>query len=534
MPTNTASRIGTDTQLISTLITCIKKGEVKIPQFQRKFVWKEEQALDLLDSIANNYPVGSLLLWRTSDKLRAERNIGEFRLPSTDDLTPTDYVLDGQQRLTVVYSCLGAREEDDGFAVVYDLENEAFVRLPEMPKDHHFPLRRMFNTTKLLNYRTGLQKLSQAGIYQERLDALIEAFTDYRLPVVTLKDLTVGEVCPIFERINSSGTKLSTYDLMVAATWNKDFDLNDEVDEILDALSPKGFADLDRTTVLKCLSAVQLGTIKEESLKTLRDMARPDMESLIKRTKEALLKAVDLLSTEFLVYSSDFLSYEALVVILCNLYSDVAHLTPEQLRRARQWFWRSSFGERYKAGGENFVSRDLTAVEEFVRHAEGLLAEEFGNAPTSREWSSIAFRSNVSRSRAYILALAAQKPRDLMSGVQIDTAVALSAFNKKEFHHVYPRAFLKRIKSDKEDNLLINICMLTGASNKAIGDRDPADYVPELAAKLGPAADAVFASNLLPVPSQFDYANATYAQFLEARTLMASASVERLCEGETD
>jgi hypothetical protein len=147
MRKNIASRINTDTALISTLITGIKQGEIKVPQFQRKFVWKDEQALELLDSLANNYPVGSLLLWRTKEKLRAERNIGEFRLPSTDDMVPTDYVLDGQQRLTVIYSCLGAPEEEAGFAVVYYLEEEEFLRLPDNPKIHHFPLRRMFNTT---------------------------------------------------------------------------------------------------------------------------------------------------------------------------------------------------------------------------------------------------------------------------------------------------------------------------------------------------------------------------------------------------
>ena len=83
MKKKTLSRINTDTQLISTLIAGIKKGEIKIPQFQRKFVWKDEQALDLVDRIANNSPVGSLLLWRTKEKLRVERNIGEFRLPAT-------------------------------------------------------------------------------------------------------------------------------------------------------------------------------------------------------------------------------------------------------------------------------------------------------------------------------------------------------------------------------------------------------------------------------------------------------------------
>jgi hypothetical protein len=533
MRKNIASRINTDTSLISTLITGVNKGEIKIPQFQRRFVWKDDQALDLLDSIANNYPVGSLLLWRTKDKLRAERNIGEFRLPFTDDMDPTDYVLDGQQRLTVIYSCLGASEDEKGFSVVYDLEDEQFLRLPDFPKIFHFPLRRMFNTTKLLNFRTALQVSEKANEYQERLDAIIHAFQEYRLPVVTLKDLSVEEVCPVFERINSSGTKLSTYDLMVAATWNKDFDLNEEVEEIREALRPKGFEDVDLTTVLKCLSAVHLGTIKEQLLKTLRDTAKDDMRKLIDSTKESLLRTVDLLSTEFRIYSWEFLSYEALVVILCYICANIKHLSSEQVHRMRQWFWRSAFGERYKVGGENFVSRDLTIVYDFVVKGVGT-ASDFGNSPSEKEWITIAFRSNVSRSRAYILALAARGPYNLTNGASVDPATALSSYNKKQFHHVYPRGFLKREKTKTDDNLVINICMLAAAGNNAISDANPNEYLPRCATILGERADTVFASNLLPRPSEFNYMRASYNDFLEARAILVTNFITKLCNGDID
>lgn len=525
-----SSRISTETELISNLITGIKRGEIKIPQFQRKFVWKDEQALNLLDSIAKNYPIGSLLLWKTADKLRTERNIGEFRLPMTDDMTPTDYVLDGQQRLTVIYSCLGAPVDESGFAVVYDLKAESFIPVSVNRQLYQFPLRWMFHTTELLNFRTGLLTSPDSAEYQVRLDAMINAFTNYRIPVVTLKDLTVGEVCPIFERINSSGTRLSTYDLMVAATWGRDFDLNDEVNEIQEALRPKGFEDMDPTTILKCLSAVQLGTIKDEALKSLRDTSPTDMRTLIEKTKRALLKTVDLLSTEFKIYSWDFLSYEALAVIICYIYADINHLTPSQALRVKQWFWRSSFSERYKVGGENFVSKDLLKVSEFVVSGDGQ-ASDFGEPPSEKEWTSIMFRSNVSRSRAYILALAARNPRNLTNGARIDSSVALSSYNKKQFHHVYPRAYLKR-QGVRNDNLLINICMLAASGNLAVSDSDPNVYLPSLVNELGNDADAVFASNLLPKPSEFDYARATYSQFLIARNLIVRDFVSQLCRGD--
>jgi hypothetical protein len=525
------SRIATDVQLIGALIAGINKGEIKVPKFQRAFVWKDEQALNLLDSIANNYPVGSLLLWRTHERLLAERDIGEFSLPATDDMDPTDYVLDGQQRLTVIYSCLGAKESEGGFSVVYDLENEKFMRTPDVSRITHFPLRRMFNTTQLLNFRAAIQTEVNGALYQERLDTLIGAFTDYRLPVVTLKDLSVEEVCPIFERINSSGTKLSTYDLMVAATWGKTFDLNDEVDEIREALEPKGFDDIDRETVLKCMSAVRLGTIKEQSLMTLRSLGKDQMRTLIGTTKEALLRTVDLLSTEFNIYSWDFLSYEALVVILAFVYAKIRHLTPDQVRRARQWFWRASFAERYKVGGEGFVSNDIMAVCDFIIDGNGS-AKDFGEPPTAVDWKGIAFRSNVSRSRAYVLALAAMHPRNLTNGALIDPAEALSSYNKKQFHHVYPRAHLKRINTRNNDNLLVNICMIAAAGNNAISDSDPASYILAVVATLGTDADAVFRSNMLPAPSSFEYSKATYEEFIDVRIALVAATVQTLCAGD--
>jgi hypothetical protein len=531
MAKTTTSRIATEVELISALIAGINKGEVKVPKFQRSFVWKDEQALDLLDSIANNYPVGSLLLWRTKEKLLAERNIGEFGLPTTDDMEPTDYVLDGQQRLTVIYSCLGAKETEGGFAVVYDLEAQKFVRTPETLKLTHFPLRKLFNTTQLLNFRAAIQTDANGAVFQERLDALIGAFSDYRLPVVTLKDLSVEEVCPIFERINSSGTRLSTYDLMVAATWNKSFDLNDEVDEIRDALEPKGFGDIDRETVLKCMSAVQLGTIKEQSLMTLRDLTKDQMRSLITTTKGALLRTVDLLSTEFRIYSWDFLSYEALAVVICHLYAKHNHLTPEQVRRIRQWFWRAAFGERYKVGGEGFVSNDLKLVHSFVIDGSGT-PDDFGKPPTAEEWLTISFRSNVSRTRAFVLALASLAPRNLTNGGIIDVAQALSSYNKKQFHHIYPRAYLRKIKASTNDNLVVNICMLAAAGNNAISDDDPNKYLPQRANELGGSADTVFSSNGMPTPSSFDYSKADYDQFLTARSEIVASVATALCNGD--
>jgi hypothetical protein len=528
--TNVSGRLETKTSFLRDIIGDIRQGEIKIPQFQRKFVWKEEQALNLLDSISNNYPVGSVLLWRTHTKLAVERNIGDFKLPKTDDHSPTDYVLDGQQRITVIYSCLGAPANEPGFAAGFDLDSEEFVELPVADSAKVFPLRWLYSTTELLNFRTGLQTHGDAKKYQQRLDELVEAFTSYRLPVVVLKELSVEEVCPIFERINSSGTKLSMYDLMVAATWSPRFDLNELSNKIASSLEGKGFESIEPTTILKCLSAVHFGGLKKDQLLSLRDLDEAKMKELVSKTEASLLRAVDLLATEFGIFSWDFLPYEALLIVVCFLCSKSKQFDAKHITRIRQWFWRSGFSERYRVGGESFVTKDLETVLKFVQG--GGDPKVFGEPLTPPQLISSLFRPNNSRTRAFILALAAAHPRNLTNGAIIDTAEALSLFNKKQFHHIYPRAHLRKINATEEPNALANICLLAAAENNLVSDADPKKYIPDVISDKGPEAEVILESNVMPAADKFDYKTSSYGTFLNARAQRLADFIAALCSGD--
>ncbi|MBK1874468.1 DUF262 domain-containing protein [Marinobacter sp. 1-3A] len=532
MSANIASRLETGTPFLKDLIADINSGQIKVPQFQRQFVWKEEQALKLLDSISSNYPVGSLLLWRTKNSLAVERNIGAFKLPETDDMSPTDYVLDGQQRLTVIYSALGALEGQNGFDAVYDLNEQCFMEAPEEFSQTQFPLRIIYNTTKLLNFRSGLVSYPNADVLQARLDGLIDVITNYRIPVVTLKELTVEEVCPIFERINSSGTRLSTYDLMVAATWTENFDLNEEAQKIATSLKPKGFDDIDGNTVLKCLSAIKHKGIKKDQVLSLRNLSKDDMDSLVEIAKDALLKTVDLLKTEFKIYSWDFLPYEAIVVVLSYVYSKRKTLSLDDVRRVRQWFWLSAFSERYRGASESFISQDLEAIDSYIVNGEEP-RKSFGNIPSLDNFKKLAFRSNNSRSRALIILLALKSPRNLTNGALIDPEIALSNYNKKQFHHIYPKAHLKRIKAPGEHNSLANFCMLAASENNTISDDHPNEYLPRLIEELDGEVDRVFDSNYLPSPDNVDYSSLEFPEFLDARARLMLEDINRLASGES-
>ena len=78
----------------------LELGLIRIPDFQRNPVWDANRVEILLDSILKSYPLGTFLLWKTSDTLK-ERN--PLNLPTRPDAIDKKYLLDGQQRALVLF-----------------------------------------------------------------------------------------------------------------------------------------------------------------------------------------------------------------------------------------------------------------------------------------------------------------------------------------------------------------------------------------------------------------------------------------------
>jgi hypothetical protein len=88
------------------LLSDIEKGEIKIPQFQRDFVWSIQKSAALLDSIIKGYPIGTFIFWATKDRLRSVRDLGNIKLPDPKEGEVVSFVLDGQQRITSLFATL--------------------------------------------------------------------------------------------------------------------------------------------------------------------------------------------------------------------------------------------------------------------------------------------------------------------------------------------------------------------------------------------------------------------------------------------
>ncbi len=116
----------------SSLFAEIENGTIKIPQFQRDFVWSKAKSAKLLDSIVKGFPIGTFILWKTDERLRSIRNLGGVSLPETQKGDAVKYVLDGQQRLTSLFVTL------KGLTIIREEQKEDFSQFwVDLAVDEH-------------------------------------------------------------------------------------------------------------------------------------------------------------------------------------------------------------------------------------------------------------------------------------------------------------------------------------------------------------------------------------------------------------
>ncbi|MFM8927170.1 MAG: DUF262 domain-containing protein, partial [Rhodoluna sp.] len=82
---------------VEELVCKIERGELRLPEMQRRYVWRSTRVRDLLDSLYRGYPSGAILIWETDEPVPEQAfAVGQHVNP----YAKTQLLLDGQQRLT--------------------------------------------------------------------------------------------------------------------------------------------------------------------------------------------------------------------------------------------------------------------------------------------------------------------------------------------------------------------------------------------------------------------------------------------------
>ncbi|MEN4139702.1 GmrSD restriction endonuclease domain-containing protein [Serratia marcescens] len=475
--------LNTSSLKIDKLVNRVNEGEIKIPAFQRGYVWRQNQIIDLMQSIANDFPIGSILLWEANEKekLRSTRNIAGYLLPERGENWPVNYVLDGQQRLSSIYGVFsGDTQQDitttkynpslDIFEIYYDFKTKRFLSKSEVSDNQTcILLRNVIDPLKLVD-----QLMAMDSKYHQDAKALSSKFLNYEVPVVQIKNRTKEEVGVIFERINNTGTKLNTLDLMTAWTWTNDFHLIDSIDELVEDLEEKGFGSIDNRLILQVISGMLIGSTKTENILRLTgDKVRERWDDV----KESMKKVVDFLATEIQCKNIDFLPYHQQLIPLGRMFYKEKKPSAELLEAARRFFWITSFSDRYSSGQTTAkMDADIASIDTMIDGDYSVL-KRYTVSCTAKEMIGTKFSKANPLTRSVLLLLTTLSPIDLANGTKVDVGKALSSYNRKEYHHIFPNAFLKRAGySTNEIFSVANFCFLSSASNKKISNKKPSEY----------------------------------------------------------
>ena len=279
-------------KIVSYLNNPDEDGGFWLPNIQRPFVWSEDQICRLFDSILRQYPISTLLIWKTKMGVRRRKFIDNFKEDHRHHLStfkvPDDdkkkcLVLDGQQRLQSLY--IGLRGSYDGKELYLDILS-AELALPDDvrykfkfidPQLAAFPHIRfkdiVFSDDKPRLIADGIaaqagRKLStsETDKLKDHVDLIRETFFNesgigyQELDSIDQANLyTEDDVVEIFIRANSGGTRLGKSDLLFSLLTSAWEEADDKMEILLDELNMQGFA-FTRDFILKtCLTLLGQG-----------------------------------------------------------------------------------------------------------------------------------------------------------------------------------------------------------------------------------------------------------------------------------
>jgi len=509
-------------------------GGFWLPNIQRPFVWSEEQICRLFDSILREYPISTLLVWKTRSEIRRRRFIENWK----DSLRLSDFyqvpdtkkkclVLDGQQRLQSLF--IGLCGSYNGRELFFDVSSGDLAAPDDIRFKFKFlePQAAVYPFVKFktlvftsLNPRELLQEiepLSSSPLNEKQRDRvrdhldrvnrtfrMDETITYQELDSIDNEGL-YGEddVVEVFIRANSGGTRLGKSDLLfslLAATWD---DADDRMEDLLESLNQHGFA-FDRDFVLKTSLTLLGHGARYEVEKFRKPGVREELETRWAEISAAIRDVLDFVRGKTFIQCDKALpSYLVLIPLIY-----VRFHFPDEWKKARDvdtYVLRSSLAKAFGGSSDNLLdglTRKLSELKKFD------LEEVFG----------------VIRSQGRSLEVTEQRLWEMGYGsetVHLLFNLWYRDFNQTpayennlpQIDHIFPQSTLRKIKKmnpesgrvdklkyrESDRNQLGNCMLLSREENGAGGksDQDPdvwfADKSPEYLEKhLIPAEPALW------------------------------------------
>ena len=455
----------------------LESGNMRIPRFQRAYVWERAKIVKLLNSIYNQYPIGSFFLWDTDTQMESFcRDITEFGFPNKPEANKFTFILDGQQRITSLYVTLKGKQLNgvDYKSICFNLDKRVF-KIPTLRTEpNNIPVWKIYDDLEYGNllkeyYGTGQTELGAA------IQECHQILHEYPVSIIKSMNMDLDEVVTIFERINQGGKRLSLFDLVHASVWSKDFDLREKIKEFNEENAIRIFGSLDAETFTQSLALnIDGDCTNKHQLKLKND----DCKSIWEKTLECIRLTIDFIK-QLGVQQLSIIPYPSLIAVIQNYFylSKEKYISSDVKPLICDWFWTLTFSQRYSSSALTRMNEDALWIKSLV---EGSREPRIFTVKLSVEDLKrvrMNTRSVIKNGILSLMALNNPQDFDNNDSVTLDKTNA-SRSNSKENHHFFPYSLATSFGvSQNEINSVLNFAFITKRLNGHILNNKPSDYL---------------------------------------------------------
>jgi len=494
---------------VSQLIDDFEKGRIAVPEIQRDVVWKSDQVKQLIDSISNGFPCGSLILWepREKDASFVKSLVRPERLEKFINALPRYFLLDGQQRLTALSSVILKRdflkdllnelEEDMPFIYINLKKFPNEIEATEAPAGYNFPwvlYNSLFDGS--LNNSAEYPKLDDGK--KKKIERYVQNIRDYIFPVQIIRDQNYSTVAEIFTRVNSQGTPLTGAEIHLAKIVPHWQGITKEFRDYRKELKEK-YYELDLTFLMRVITAIECNVpqIKKLSEKIAKDKtSKASLNRTWKKVKTSTNKLIRILKKELDLDKSKYvISKNALVPLVYYIASEKKSAAINSIKK---FFLLAQLSEHYGGSAESTLRKDFKVLVEASKPRFGLLELVNNlNRDTRQDYRGLKIRpddiggipsKNVLLLLMYIL---------MRKKKATDWGIARAPLDDIEpkniqLHHIFPFDLMikdknawKRCEDEgyslteyrAEVNDIANITFLSSSTNESLSNIPPSQYL---------------------------------------------------------
>jgi len=488
------------TQQVQFLLQDIKDKNIVLPEFQREFTWDKQQVKDLLDSLLASYPIGSFLIWKTTNP-PALKN-----LPKDKVNGPVKVLLDGQQRLTALYLLMRdeippyykkIKNKKDPRNLYYNLEsqemkyyvskemdtNPAWVSILDCFKGKVNPKNIAEQITEDIEKRYELY-----SILDKNLKEML-ALRERELSIMRVDQQSkLNDALTVFDRVNTGGTPLTEADIALAYMCSNWKDTRREFKRKIDEMKNEGF-DFDLKFMVRAMNAVVNYRAEYDALHKNNE---EELKKGWERLDEILNYVINVLKNRAYIYSTrDLNTPNVLIPIIGYLgKNDGEFKDQKELNHLLYWMYAALYRSRYSGSVDQRLQEDLKALgeENPIEAIINLLEREEGSLEISKgEIQERGVRHPFYNMMNFVI----RNKGGVDWANQLDLSNPFGDRYKVERHHIFPKSVLKDFgyKTGKNKHHfnkvheIANRVPLTRSGNRDIFKDKPIDYLPKVREK---------------------------------------------------